>query len=65
MATADPPVLTVYQLTVPVLGTAEMVAEPGPQIEAGVEELIVGIGLTVATTEVLGEEVQPFKVAST
>jgi hypothetical protein len=65
VATADPPVLTVYQLTVPALGTAEIVAEPGPQIEAGVDELIVGIAFTVAITAVLGEELQPFKVAST
>ena len=61
----DPPVLAAYQLIVPALAVAPKVTVPDPQRDAGVIVEITGIVLTVATTAVLVDVVQPFAVAST
>ena len=60
-----PPDDAAYQLIVPADAVAPSVTVPVPQREAGVVPVIVGIALTVATTAVLGVEVQPAFVAST
>ena len=54
-----------YQLMVPAEAVAPKVTVPVPQTEPGVVPVIVGILLTVATTEVLEAVVQPLFVAST
>ena len=59
-----PPVGAVYQLMVPLLAIAERVTSPGPHRSPGVVLFIVGVAVTVATTAVLGEELQPFSVVS-
>ena len=60
-----PPVEAAYQLMVPAEAVAPRVTVPVPQTEPGVVPVIVGILLTVATTEVLEAVVQPLFVAST
>jgi hypothetical protein len=60
----DPPVLAAYQFKVPVLADAPKTIVPVPQRFAGVVEVIEGVGLIVADTDVLAE-VQPPFVAST
>ncbi len=60
-----PPVAAAYQLIVPADALAPRVTVPVPHTEPGVVPVIAGIGLTVATTAVLEEEVQPPTVAST
>lgn len=49
-----------YQLTVPELAEAEMLNESPLQILAGVVDVIIGLTFTVATTDVLTEEQDPF-----
>ena len=49
---------------VPAAVLACNVTEPGPQLVAGVVDEIEGIAFIVATTAVLGEEVQPLLVTS-
>ena len=61
----EPPVDAEYQLMVPPEAVAESATEEVPQADAGVVPVIVGMVLIVATTETLGEEVQPLVVAST
>jgi len=62
-----PPVAPAYQfmVAVPELEVALKVTVPGPQRSPGVVVVIVGVGVTVATTAVRGAEVQPFSVVST
>ncbi len=60
-----PPVGLAYQLIVPEDAVAPSVTVPLPQTLPGVVAVIVGIGLTVATTAVLVAVVQPLAVAST
>ena len=63
--TDEPPVLTVYQFTVPALAVAPRLTVPVPQVEPGVVVAIDGIVFTVATTAVLDPVVQLPLVAST
>lgn len=49
---------------VPAAELACSVPVPEPQMDAPVVEVKVGIAMTVATTAVLGEEVQPLLVTS-
>jgi hypothetical protein len=63
--TIFPAVAASYQVNVPAEAVADKTAVPAPHIEAGVEAVMVGIGLTVATTAVLAGEVQPLSVVST
>jgi len=63
--TIFPAVAASYQVNVPAEAVADKTAVPVPQIEAGVEAVMVGIGLTVATTAVLVADVQPLSVVST
>ena len=56
---------TEYQLTIPALGTALKVTVPETHINAEVEDVMVGVVLTVATTDVLLLVVQLLAVAST
>ena len=63
--TIFPAVAASYQVKVPAEAVADKTAVPVPQIEAGVEVVIVGITFTVATTAVLTAEVQPLLVVST
>ena len=62
-----PPVAAAYQsmVAVPELEVAPKVTAPGPHRSPGVAPLILGVAVTVANTDVLGEEVQPFSVVST
>ena len=60
-----PPVEAAYQLMVPAEAVAPRVTVPVPHIEFGVVPVMVGIELTVATTDVLEAVVQPLFVAST
>ena len=60
-----PPDDTDHQFTVPVEAVAPRATVPVPQTEFGVVPVIVGMGLTVATTAVLEPVVQPLAVAST
>ena len=60
-----PPEDTAYQLIVPADEVAPRVTVPVPQVLPGVVPVIVGNGVTVATTAVLLVVVQPLKVAST
>ena len=60
----EPPVAAAYQLMVPADAVAPNVTVPVPQTLPGVDPVIVGIGLTVASTAVLDPVVQPFAVAS-
>ena len=61
----DPPVAAAYQFIVPTEAVAPRVTVPVPQVLPGVVPVIVGIGLIVATTEVLVAVVHPPLVAST
>ena len=61
----DPPVAAAYQLIIPADAVAPKVTVPASHLLAGVVLVIVGIGLTVATTGVLLPVVHPFAVAST
>jgi hypothetical protein len=63
--TIFPAVAASYQVNVPAEAVADKTAVPAPHMEAGVEAVMVGIGLTVATTAVLAGEVQPLSVVST
>ena len=63
--TDEPPVLTVYQFTVPALAVAPRLTVPVPHSEPGVVDVIVGMVFTVATTAVLDAVVQLPLVAST
>jgi hypothetical protein len=60
-----PPVGVVYQLIVPAEAVAPKLTVPGPHLDPVVVLVIVGMGLTVATTAVLVPVVQPLEVAST
>ena len=60
-----PPVLPEYQFIVPADEVADKVTVPLPHLLPGVVPVIVGIGLTVASTDVLVPVVHPFDVAST
>ena len=60
-----PPVETAYQFKVPALAVAPNVTVPASQREVGVVPDIVGVVLTVASTEVLEVLVQALFVAST
>ncbi len=60
-----PPVAAAYQLIVPAEAVAPRVTVPDPQTEPGVEPVIVGIGLTVARTDILEAVVHVPAVAST
>ena len=60
-----PPEAAAYQLIVPADDVAPRVTVPVPQVLPGVVPVIVGNGVTVATTAVLLVVVQPLKVAST
>ena len=61
----DPPVELLYQLMVPLLALAPNATVPASHLDNGVVPLIVGVVFTVATIEVLDDEVQPLFVAST
>ena len=50
MPIEEPPIAAVYQLMTPDEGIAERVKLPVPQIVAGVVDVTVGIGVTVAVT---------------
>ena len=64
--TIFPAVAASYQVNVPAEAVADKNAVPVPQIEAGVEAVIVGLAaLIVAVIGVLLEVVQPLEVAST
>ena len=60
-----PPVEAAYQFNVPALAVAPSVTVPGPHLVPGVVPVMVGMAVTVATTAVLGVELQPASVAST
>ena len=60
-----PPIKVEYQFIVPALAVAPNVKVPGPQLNSGVVDVIVGIGRIVATTACRGEEVHPLFVAAT
>ena len=62
-----PPVAAAYQfmVAVPELEVAPKVTMPGPHRSPGVVLVISGVVLTVATTSVRGEEIQPFSAVST
>ena len=59
VATELPPVLTVYQFTVPALAVAPRVTVPVPHSEPGVVPAIVGISLTVVVLDAALEPVHP------
>jgi hypothetical protein len=58
-----PPDEAVYQLIVPAEGVADNTTVPVPQRLAGVDAVIVGLELIVATTAVLAELPHPAVVA--
>jgi hypothetical protein len=60
-----PPVEAAYQLIVPAEAVAPKVTVPASQREAGAVDEILGVVLTVASTEVRVPVVQPLAVAST
>lgn len=60
-----PPVKAEYQFIVPPLVVAAKESVPVPHLLAGVEVNIAGVVVTVATMDVLGDEVQPALVTST
>ena len=60
-----PPVETAYQFNVPALAVAPNTTVPASQRAAGVVPDIVGVVLTVASTDVLEVLVQALFVAST
>lgn len=65
VAKAVPPVATLYQtVLLPEVDVAESVTVPTSQRLPAVDEVIVGVGVAVATTAVLGE-VQVAVAAST
>lgn len=53
-----PPLAEEYQYTVPELGVAPIVTVPGPQVPEGEVDVMVGNGITVAVTAVLGDDTQ-------
>ena len=59
-----PPEAAAYQFKVPALAVAASTTAPALHLEAGVVELILGVVLIVAVTELLAE-VHPVFVAST
>ena len=61
----DPPLDAAYQLIVPADDVAPKATVPELQTDPGVVPVIVGMSITVAVTEVLGEVVQLPFVAST
>ena len=61
----EPPVAAAYQLIVPADAVAPRVTVPVPHVLPGVVPVMVGTGLTVATTAVRAAVVQPPFVAST
>ena len=61
----DPPLDAAYQLIVPADAVAPKATVPELQTTPGVVPVIVGMGVTVAVTEVLDPVVQPLSVAST
>ena len=61
----EPPLEAAYQLIVPADAVAPRATVPELQITPGVVPVIVGMGVTVAVTEVLDPVVQPLSVAST
>ena len=61
----DPPLDAAYQLIVPADDVAPKATVPELQTDPGVVPVIVGMGVTVAVTEVLDPVVQPLSVAST
>ena len=65
MPSDEPPVDAAYQLIVPADDVAPKATVPELQTDPGVVPVIVGMSITVAVTEVLGEVVQPPSVAST
>ena len=65
VASDDPPLEAAYQLIVPADAVAPKATVPELQITPGVVPVIVGMGVTVAVTEVLDPVVQPLSVAST
>lgn len=54
-----PPVSAENQLSVPALAVASKVTVPGPHLFPGVVPVMVGIGITVASTANRGDS-QPF-----
>ena len=60
-----PPVRAAYQLIVPADAVAPRETVPASHLDAGVFPVIVGVVLTVATTDVLGLEVHPLFMADT
>ena len=60
-----PPVEAAYQFNVPALAIAPNVTVPASQRAVGVVPDIVGVVLTVASTDVLEALIQPRFVAST
>ncbi len=62
-----PPVAAAYQfmVAVPELEVAPKVTVPVSQSSPGVVDEITGDVLTIATTAVRGDELQPFSVVST
>ena len=61
----DPPVELLYQFIVPLLALAPKATVPASHLDNGVVPLTEGVVFTVATIEVLDDEVQPLFVAST
>jgi hypothetical protein len=61
----EPPLDAAYQLIVPADAVAPKATVPELQTDPGVVPVIVGMGVTVAVTEVLDPVVQPLSVAST
>ena len=61
----EPPVDAAYQFNVPALVVAPNVTVPASQRAAGVVPEIIGVVLTVASTDVLEVLVQALFVAST
>lgn len=59
-----PPFEEAYQFKVPALPEAPKTTVPASHLEPGVTEVIVGVGLIVATIAVL-DDVQPLFVALT
>ena len=60
----DPPEAAAYQFKVPALALAPSTTVPASHREAGVVELIVGVVLTVAITELLVEIQAPLTASA-
>ena len=65
VAKAVPPLLVANQERLPAEAVADKTAVPVPQIEAGVEVVIVGTVFTVAITAALLVDMVPLSSAST